>query len=280
MADDAAAFLEPLHVHPVRDVPADPHQEDHEHTEREREAQVVVRVLRPLRPVGEGFGADERQQQRLAEGDIEAGQREDDEAGRRHPVHQAFERGKAHQRASGSAGFDANHAADQIEGDEDREHAEDRDGADPAQRHLVELTPVATGRLLDRARFLVGKRAAAANSVEFLEELILFDRARRWIDRAVGIALLSTDGACNGDDQRERDCAEDETQTSSKFRHVCSSLHRFCLCSRRPVESSGPSYGRGGAWSAPPLCTPLSGTAATLATRSRASFTYDAIVSR
>jgi hypothetical protein len=68
----------------------------------------------------------------------------------------------------------------------------------------VELTPVAAGRLLDRAGFLVGKRAAAANSVEFLEELILLDRARRWIDRAVGIALLSSDGTCNGDDQCER----------------------------------------------------------------------------
>src|SRR5262249_21361010 len=33
----------------------------------------------------------------------------------------------------------------------------------------VELTPVAAGRLLDRAGFLVGDGAAAANSVEFVE---------------------------------------------------------------------------------------------------------------
>ena len=81
VADDAAAFLQPFDVDAVRDVPGDPHQEDQHHAEREREAQVVVRVLRPLRPGGERLRPDQRQQQRPAEGDVEAGKREDDEAG-------------------------------------------------------------------------------------------------------------------------------------------------------------------------------------------------------
>jgi hypothetical protein len=81
----------------------------------------------------------------------------------------------------------------------------------------VELTPVAAGRLLDRAGFLVGDGAAAANSVEFVEKLILFHRARHRIDRAVGIALLRTRGSCNGDDQRERQGTDDETGRAVSF---------------------------------------------------------------
>ncbi len=38
------------------------------------------------------------------------------------------------------------HAAQQIEDDQQRQHADDGDGADPAQRHLVELPPVAARR--------------------------------------------------------------------------------------------------------------------------------------
>src|SRR5438046_10570922 len=90
------------------------------------------------------------------------------------------------------------HAADQVEDDEQRKHAEDGDGADPAQRHLMELTPVAAGRLLDRAGFLVRNAAAAANSVELVEELILFDRVRRRIrlvERSVGEAWCSRCGS-------------------------------------------------------------------------------------
>ena len=50
VADDAAAALEPFDVDLVRDIAGDPHQEDQHDAEGEREAQIVVRVLRPLRP--------------------------------------------------------------------------------------------------------------------------------------------------------------------------------------------------------------------------------------
>ena len=83
----------------------------------------------------------------------------------------------------------------------------------------MELTPVAAGRLLDRAGFLVRNAAAAANSVELVEELILFDRVRRRIDRAVGIALLGGRGGCDADDQRQHRRRDDQTETSRNVRH-------------------------------------------------------------
>ena len=72
--DDAAAALEPFDVDARSGMLSrDPHQEDQHHAEGEREAQIVVRVLRPLRPGGERLRADQRQQQRPAESDVEAG---------------------------------------------------------------------------------------------------------------------------------------------------------------------------------------------------------------
>jgi len=50
VADDAATALEPFDIDLVRDVAGDPHQEDAEHADREREAEIIVRVLRPLEP--------------------------------------------------------------------------------------------------------------------------------------------------------------------------------------------------------------------------------------
>src|SRR5262249_11329910 len=114
----------------------------------------------------------------------------------------------------GAARCDADHAASQIEENEEREHAENGDGADPAQRHLVEVAPVTAGGLLDRAGLLVGDRAAAADSVELVEKLILLHRARRRVDRAVRVALLSARGGRDSDDQRERHGSDDETDAA------------------------------------------------------------------
>ena len=229
MPDDTAALPEPFDINPGRHIPADPHQEDHEYTEREREAEIIVRVLGPLGPGGEGIRPDEGQQQRLAERDVEAGKREEDEAGCRHPMQQALERGKPHQYPSRSSRFDADHAADQVEDDEQRKHAEDGDGADPAQRHLMEVTPVAAGWLLDRAGLLVGDRATAGNAVELVEKLVLSHRARRRVDRAIGITLLRGHGSRDGDDERERHRTDDETEASTEFRHLCSSLDHYAI---------------------------------------------------
>ena len=75
MPDHAAAALEPLDIDRVGNVAADHIRKDQHDAEREREAQIVVGVLRPFRPRGEGLGPDQRQQQRLAERDVEPGER-------------------------------------------------------------------------------------------------------------------------------------------------------------------------------------------------------------
>src|SRR5262245_29579720 len=214
VADHAAAFLQPFDIDPVRNVPGYPHQEDYKHADREREAQVVVGVFRPLRPGGERLRPDEGQQQRFAERDVESGNGEDDEAGRRHPVHEALEGGEAYQHPPGAARCDADHAASQIEENEERKHAENGDGADPAQRDLMEVAPIPARGLLDRAGLLVGNRAAAADSVELVEKLILLHRARSRVDRAVRVALLGARGSRHGDDQRERHRTDDETDAA------------------------------------------------------------------
>src|SRR5215472_14664741 len=71
VADDAATALQPPDVDPVRDIPCDPHQENREYPEREREAQIIVRVFCPLRPGVEGVRAHQREQQGFTEGDVE-----------------------------------------------------------------------------------------------------------------------------------------------------------------------------------------------------------------
>ncbi len=182
VADDATTFLHPLHVDLVGNVACDPHEEDQHHAQREGEAQEVVRILRPLRPGRKGVGTKQRDQQRPAEGDVEASQREHDEAARGHPVHQPLEGVETLQHPSRAPGFDLHHPAVQIEEDEQGQHADDCDGADPTQRHLVEVPPLAAGGLNDRAGLLVGDRAATRDPVELLKQLPLCHRTRSRVD--------------------------------------------------------------------------------------------------
>jgi hypothetical protein len=73
MADHPAALLEPIDVGGGRKIIHNPHQRHEHDANREGEASVVMGVLRPLRPGAEGFRADQRQQELLAKGDVEAG---------------------------------------------------------------------------------------------------------------------------------------------------------------------------------------------------------------
>ena len=202
VADDAAAALDPFDVGFVRNIAADPHQEHQDDAEGEREAEIVMRVFQRLRPGREGARAHQRQQQRFAERDVESRDREDDEAGRRHPVHEAFGRVEAHDGAARAAPFDADHAAEQVEADQQQQHAEDRDRADPFQRDLVEGLPVAAAGLDQHAFLLVRNGDAAADiaaTLKRVEELILLHRARGRID---GCRLLR-DGRCGDADQED-----------------------------------------------------------------------------
>ena len=231
VADDAAAFLDPPEVDSGREVPRDPHQEHQHHAEREREAQVVVRVLRPLRPGRERLRPEQRRQQLPAEGDVETREGEHDEAARRHPVHEALERIEAHQRAARPPVLDAHHAADQIEQDEHRQHAEDGDGADPAQRHLVELAPIAAGGLLQHARPGIRKRAAPLDLVQLLQKLPLLDRLRHRIDFG-RLFLLLRHG------RRSECCSQTQHQSGDQKSKRCAH-RRHSIISLFPASPDG-----------------------------------------
>ena len=75
VADDAAAALEPLDIHLVRNVATDPHQEDQHNADGEGEAQIVVRVFRPFGPGRECFRAERGDKERPPEGNVEASDR-------------------------------------------------------------------------------------------------------------------------------------------------------------------------------------------------------------
>ena len=90
-------------------------------------------------------------------------------------MQQPLEGVEANQHASRAAGFETHHAADKIEQHQQPKHADDRDGADPAQGHFVEVTPVPAGRLLDDVGFRVRNGPAPLDALELLEELLLLD---------------------------------------------------------------------------------------------------------
>src|SRR5262245_19420718 len=149
VSDDATAALDPFSIDSVGYIAADPHEEDQHHADRKWEAEIVVRVLGQFGPSGEGLRPYQWQQQRLAKRDVEARQSQDDEAGRRHPVHEPFEPVETHDSAAGTTFFDPHHAAPKIEDHQKGQHAEDRDGPDPAKSDFVEMEPLAPHWLLD-----------------------------------------------------------------------------------------------------------------------------------
>ncbi len=138
----AAAGLEPFDVGRGREVLPDPNQEHQHHADGEGEAEIVMRVLCPFRPGAEGLRTHPRQQQRTAEGDVEAGDAENDEGRGGQPMHETLEGVETHHGAAGAAALDLHGAAPQIEDDEQRQHAEDGDAADPLQRDGVKGLPV------------------------------------------------------------------------------------------------------------------------------------------
>ena len=120
VADHAATSLQPIDIHLVRDVTGDPDQEDHYHPDGERKAQIDVRILRPLRPFGKRFEANEWQEQRTAEGNVQSRDRQNDETGRGQPVHEALERREAHDGTPRATALEPDHAPAEIE---DHEHS-------------------------------------------------------------------------------------------------------------------------------------------------------------
>src|SRR5262249_12113546 len=86
------------------------------------------------------------------------------------------------ERATRASRLDAHHASEQVEHQQQGQHGENGASSDPAQRDLVELTPVASGGLLNDVGFGVRDRPASLDLLQFLEEILLFHRLRRRID--------------------------------------------------------------------------------------------------
>ena len=132
VTDDSATPLEPIDIDLVWNIAGDPHQEDQHNADGEGETQIVVRIFRPLRPFGECVETNQRQQQWTAEGDVQSRDGQNNEAARGHPVHEALERGEAHDGAAGPAALKPDHATGKIEDHHHGDRAEDGDPADPA----------------------------------------------------------------------------------------------------------------------------------------------------
>jgi hypothetical protein len=87
----------------------------------------------------------------------------------------------------------------------------------------MEVAPVAPGRLLDGAGLLVGDGTAAGNPTELVEKLTFMDRTRGGIDGIVGVTLLGVHRRREGDNECQRQRADDKTDTRQMRRHACSS---------------------------------------------------------
>ena len=69
------------------------------------------------------------------------------------------------------------------------------------------MAPIAAGGLLDRAGLLIGKRAAAGDAVELLEELLFLHDARLRIDR---VGCWALDGLHADEQRKKRQRSDDE----------------------------------------------------------------------
>ena len=158
----------------------------------------------------------------LAESDVEPGQRQDDETGRRHPVHKTLEGVEAHDVDAGAAGFDPHHAAHEIENDEQTPSMPSMAMAPIHGSHTSwnwrHIRPM---RLLDDIGFGVRDGAEALDAVELLQQLLLLDGVGVRIDR---IGLLGRNGCRSDGEDEERNRGNDEPDARANHRHGLSPL--------------------------------------------------------
>ena len=92
--------------------------------------------------------------------------------------------------------------------------------SDPAQRHLLELAPIATLWLLENLRSGIGERAAPLDLLQLLEQLLLVDRLRPRIDR---IRLLRDGRRSERHGQAKHQCGDEKSERCAR-RHSLVSL--------------------------------------------------------
>src|ERR1700688_3891708 len=93
--DEAAALLQRVDVPLARDIVLDPDRHDQDEADHEREADEIMCVFRGLREARERLRADHRQEQHLAESDVEAGEAKNYERHGRKPMREPLESGEA-----------------------------------------------------------------------------------------------------------------------------------------------------------------------------------------
>ena len=184
--DESAALLDPVGVHLFEEVVAEKNHRDQDQACHECEAGEVVQVLCRLRYVRKRFRADQRQKQNLAEGDIQAGQTENDKGYRRQPMRETLKRLEAEDFLSAAPCCNPQASHDEIGGAENHDHAEDHDRAGPMQQYLVEIIPRSSCRLDQHRRLGIGNIDPSFDAGNLLEQRLLIDDARRWIGRAIG----------------------------------------------------------------------------------------------
>src|SRR5215467_4596141 len=110
---------------------------------------------------------------------------------------------KAHNIDPRAAGLDSHHTACEVENDQQCQHAQDGDGADPVEPHLVEPPPFAPHRLLDHIGFGVRDGTETLDAVQLPQELLLVYRISGRIDRG---RLLGRERACDNRQHKDRHC--------------------------------------------------------------------------
>ena len=85
--------------------------------------------------------------QDAAEADVEARERQDDEAACRQPMGEALETGETQDLRARKSLIDADSSANHQENHQRGKHPEDGDAADDRQLAALEIAPVAAGRL-------------------------------------------------------------------------------------------------------------------------------------
>ena len=93
------------------------------------------------------------------------------------------------------------------------------------QRLLVELAPVAAGRLFQVARLRIRNGNPAIDDAHLPQQLIFLHRRRGRIEFLRRLRLLLRRYRCrHRDHKHQRQCADDETSLCEQLRHATSSL--------------------------------------------------------
>ena len=154
----------------------------------------------------ESLGSKQRHHHPATEGNIQSRQRQNDETSCRQPMGEAIQAGETRDRLAREAMIDADLAADHIEQNQRRNHAENGDRSNRRQLLLVEVTPVLTLRLNERRSLRIGNGDTSRKRVTAFESLEQSIFAHRFAGRVEIIVLRSCREHGASENNRQRSC--------------------------------------------------------------------------